>query len=123
MAAAREIGEQYDEELQMAAKAVREEGMSEAAHDNLVPFHSWKDVLEYANSGAPLYYKAPMDTRAVRLSPRKEQGQEAVYEAHARTIRIWPYGSTGRGRSRTADPFTADAGHLDRFLHSTEGSR
>lgn len=95
----------------------------EAAHENLIPFHSWKDVLAHAKKGAPLFYKAPMDHRAVRLSPRKEQGQEAVYEAHARTIRVWPYGSTGRGRSRTADPFTADSGHLDRFLRPTEGSR
>jgi hypothetical protein len=69
-----------------------------------------------AKDGATLAYKAPMDVVAHRLGPRTRAGQEKVYEPRVRTIRIWPLGSTGRGRSRTSDPFTADAGHLDRFF-------
>lgn len=71
----------------------------------LTEFSSWPEVLTYAKTGAPLYYQAPMDTRPTAVR----------YEARSRTIRIFPPGSTGRGRLRTSDPFTADAGHLDRF--------
>lgn len=96
---------------------VREQGAHEMreADSELSHFQSWPEVLAYARTGAPLYYQAPMDHRATRLSPKKEQGEERVYEARDRTIRIWPSGSAGRGRNRTSDPFTADAGHLDRF--------
>lgn len=74
---------------------------------DLISFDSWKDVLDYARTGAPLYYQGPMDYRATRLYR---------FTVRARTIRVWPPGSTGRGRMRTSDPFTADAGHADRFL-------
>lgn len=85
---------------------------------NLVPFQSWPDVLAYAQSGQPLYYSAPMDRYPARLMP----GGNApfTYKAQARSIKIWPAGSVGRGRNRTSDPFTADAGHLDRFSRPEE---
>jgi hypothetical protein len=77
-----------------------------AEQSGLEPFASWPDVLAYARAGAPLYYHAPLDHRAVLL---------VKYEVRARTIRVWPIGSTGRGRFRTSDPFTADGSHLSRF--------
>lgn len=87
----------------------------------LVGFSSWPDVLAYARTGGDLYYQAPLNYRPVRLRPGKNQ--TLTYEVRARSIRIWPPGSIGRGRSRTADPFTADAGHLDRFSRPSEGGR
>lgn len=99
-------------EASTANETVSEDG--ELSH-----FQTWKDVLAYAQTGAPIWYQAPMDHRPIKLHPRKEQGEERVYEAHARTIRVWPSGSTGRGRNRTADPFTADVSHLDRFRRPT----
>lgn len=83
--------------------------------ESLVGFSSWREVLDYAGTGAPLYYKAPMDHRATRLRPVDGTPFPPCYEVRARTIKIWPYGSVGRGRNRTADPFTADSGHLGRF--------
>jgi hypothetical protein len=85
---------------------------------NLVPFHSWPELMTYARAGGPLFYKAPMDHRATRLT--KGHGTPNSYEVRPRTLRIWPPGSVGRGRSRTADPFTADAGHLSRFFLPTD---
>lgn len=87
----------------------------------LVSFSSWPDVLAYARTGGDLYYQAPLNYRPVRLRPGKNQ--TLTYEVRARSIRIWPPGSIGRGRSRTADPFTADAGHLDRFSRPSDGDR
>jgi hypothetical protein len=81
-----------------------------------MPFASWRDVLEWAASGRPLFYKAPLDHKTVRLWQGKPSATGAFYEVRPRTIRIFPPGSTARGKYRTADPFTADAGHLDRFL-------
>jgi len=69
-------------------------------------FETWTDVLTYARRGELLYYHAPLDIEPVRLW---------TFEVRPRTIRIWPPGSEGRGRTRTADPFTADHHHLDRF--------
>jgi hypothetical protein len=85
---------------------------------NLIPFQSWADVLTYARTGQPLYYQAPMDHRATLLRP----GAKTIFgfEVRAKTIRIWPSGSLGRGRSRTSDPFNADKGHLSRFSHPLE---
>lgn len=85
---------------------------------NLIPFESWADVLTYARTGQPLYYQAPMDHQATRLRP----GAKTIFgfEVRAKTIRIWPSGSLGRGRSRTSDPFNADKGHLSRFSHPLE---
>jgi len=85
---------------------------------NLIPFQSWADVLTYARTGQPLYYQAPMDHQATRLRP----GAKTIFgfEVRAKTIRIWPSGSLGRGRQRTSDPFNADKGHLSRFSHPLE---
>jgi len=85
----------------------------------LAPFTAWKDVLFDSQLGEPFYYWAPMDARPVRFIARSNGSAPTpgTYEARARTIRIWPPGSVGRGRYRTSDPFTADAGHLDRFYH------
>lgn len=69
-------------------------------------FASWQEVLAFAATGAPLFYWAPMQIAPVRLYS---------FEVRPRTIRITPPGATGRGRMRTADPFSADAKHLDRF--------
>jgi hypothetical protein len=77
----------------------------------LETFDSMADVLVYAAAGGQLYYKAPMN-----VSP-----QRIEYKAKARSIRVFPPGSTGRGRMRTSDPFTADKGHLDRFLRPVGG--
>lgn len=90
----------------------------EQADQSLVPFHSWSELMTYARAHGPLFYQAPMDHRATRLTPG--HGTPNSYEVRARTIRIWPPGSVGRGRSRTADPFTADAGHLSRFFMPTD---
>jgi hypothetical protein len=84
-------------------------------------FATWADVLAAAKAGEPLYYKAPLDHQARRFIPSENGLYGRVpytYEARARTIRMWPPGSVGRGRFRTSDPFTADAGHLDRFRSS-----
>ena len=62
--------------------------------------------MAYARSGGPLYYKAPMDTHSVRITPL--EGGYYTYKVRARTIRIKP-------PKHVADAFTADAGHLDRF--------
>lgn len=79
--------------------------------------------MAYARSGGPLYYQAPMDVRATRFIPSEQDPRGPVpytYKVQARTIKMWPPGSVGRGRQRQSDPFTADAGHLDRFSHPIE---
>jgi len=75
-------------------------------------FSTWSEVMAAARNGEPLHYRAPLDPHPLRLT--KGTGPYH-YEARTRTIRIWPPGSAGRGKFRTADPFTADAGHLERF--------
>lgn len=74
--------------------------------------------MAYAKAGRPLYYQAPMDQRATRFLPGSKQ--TFAYAAQGRTIRLWPGGSIGRGKSRTHDPFNADSKHLDRFSHPAE---
>jgi proteasome lid subunit RPN8/RPN11 len=96
--------------MQRYDKAAEGGGMD----DDFQTFSSWPEVLKYANSGAPLYYWAPMDHRPIRVHD---------FEVRARSIRIWPSGSRGRGRGRTSDPFTADSGHMDRFRRPASGAR
>lgn len=72
---------------------------------NYTVYKAWKDVLAAAQQGSTLYYWAPMDPK-----PRK-----VVYEARARTLRIFPGGD--------CDPFTADAGHLPRFYREFGGAQ
>ena len=104
-----------------ANEAPRAREAATAAEPALAGFSSWPDVLAYARSGGDLYYQAPLNHLPVLLRPGKNQTY--TYEVRARSIRIWPGGSVGRGRSRTADPFTADAGHLDRFSRPSEAGR
>jgi len=82
-----------------------------------VSFAAWAAVLAYARTGGPLFYRAPLDLRPTRLIPATPGTPRVpyTYEARPRTIRIFPPGCIGRGTRRTADPFTADAAHLDRF--------
>lgn len=84
------------------------------------PFKTWQEVLAAAKRGEELHYKAPMNTRPTTLRRLVEGDKYStnVYEPKAKTVKIIPYGARGRGRMRTADPFTADAGHLDRFLRA-----
>lgn len=84
-------------------------------------FNSWKDVLEAAKRGEKLFYRAPLDVMAISFVPRDAFKRSNTYEARGRTIKMFPPGSAGRGRLRTSDPFTADAGHLDRFSSSGSG--
>lgn len=97
----------------------RRYGHSSRSLDGFTSFGSWPEVLAYAATREPLYYWAPMDHRPVRMVSSTPGGGSPIvvpaYEPRKRSIRIWPSGSLGRGRMRTADPFTAGAGHLDRF--------
>ena len=87
------------------------------------PFKTWREVLDAAKSGDVLYYQAPLNHRPTQLRRLTEGDKWStnVYEPKAKTVRIIPYGARGRGRIRTADPFTADAGHLDRFRRGEGG--
>jgi len=67
----------------------------------LQTFGSWGDVLTHAKAGKPLYYQAPMDRHASRI--------RVVKVFSNKKIRIDPM-------SNQADNFTADSGHLGRFL-------
>jgi hypothetical protein len=78
-------------------------------------FADWAAVLAAAARGERLYYQAPLDVRPTLVRPANGERTPYTYEARARTLRIYPPGCVGRGRLRTSDPFTADAGHLDRF--------
>lgn len=89
--------------------------LEQVAANGRVPFATWADVLAYAHAGGSLYYKAPLDLQPTHLTKAGKARSARTYEARARTIRICPPGCIGRGRSRRSDPFTADAGHLDRF--------
>jgi hypothetical protein len=82
-------------------------------------FATWADVLAHAHAGRPLFYQAPLDARPTRFDVRRgAEHATCRYVARARTLRMTPPGAIGRGRMRTADPFTADAGHLDRFTRA-----
>lgn len=66
-------------------------------------FSSWNEVLAAASTGiVPIYYQAPFDRFPSRL------GFSTRFKVIGKKIRITPPKSQ-------ADPFTADAGHLDRF--------
>jgi len=88
--------------------------------ESLQSFGSFREVLDYAKSGGDLYYQAPLNYRPCRLRPGKNCS--FCYDARPKSIRVWPPGSVGRGRQRTADPFTADAGHLGRFSRPSDGA-
>lgn len=79
-------------------------------------FDTWVDVMSWARRNLPLYYQAPMNIYPVRLWREAPTRAHATYIVRARTLRITSSDAVGRGRLRTADPFTADKDHLDRFL-------
>ncbi len=79
-------------------------------------FDCWASVMRAARNGERLYYQAPLDARPTELVPGKSS--TCCYHVRPRTIRIWPPGSVGRGRQRTADPFSATSHHLSRFSRS-----
>ena len=90
--------------------------------ERLLGFPSWAAVLAYAETGAPLYYRAPLDARPTRLTVARgfiTSAEPCTYVARARTIRVLT-GCIGRGAQRTSDPFTADAGHLARFSRAED---
>jgi hypothetical protein len=64
------------------------------------PFATWADVLDFVDRGGWLFYHAPLDARptSVRVVRRFKNGK----------LRLDPGTSD-------ADPFTADAKHLDRM--------
>lgn len=84
---------------------------------NAIAFKSWPEVLASAKRGEALFYQAPLDRFPVTLTPANGSPGPYRYEARARTIRIYPPGCFGRGKLRTSDPFSADAGHLSRFSY------
>lgn len=62
-------------------------------------FTSWAQLFAHIGGGYPLWYQAPMDDRPVQVSAvRWKDGKVRVYPIYTE-----------------ADPFTADAGHLERF--------
>ena len=66
----------------------------------MTPFASWQDVVAAALFGDRLWYKAPLD-RVARCGRVLR-----VYRNVKIKIGAW---------SSDMDPFTADAGHLERF--------
>ena len=84
-------------------------------------YRSWHEVMQDARAGETLFYHAPLDRFPVRLT--KGSGGPYTYEVMARGVRIYPPGSSGRGKQRTSDPFTANAEHLERFRRPTSAPR
>jgi len=82
---------------------------------NFATFATWPELLAYAATGEPLYYHAPLNVEPVRIWKREPEPGLPCYAVRARSLRITPPDAHGRGARRTADPFTADKGHLDRF--------
>lgn len=74
-------------------------------------YRTWHEVMEAARAGEPLYYQAPMDRNPTRFTAGKGAGKVApwTYKVMPRGIRLTPLKST-------ADPFTATADHLERFV-------
>lgn len=66
-------------------------------------FATWAAVIAYVRRTGFAWYKAPLDARPVHV-------RCFVRGKHPRKIRVHP------ARWREADPFWADAGHLDRFF-------
>jgi hypothetical protein len=68
-------------------------------------FQTWREVLVHVQAGKPVWYQAPMDYRPI---PVRAQIRG---RAHSVVLRVYP------PISQDADPFTADARHLDRFRY------
>ena len=69
-----------------------------------VPFTTWHAVIEHVRLGKATYCQAPLDYRPVYVLARCGIDQLRDF------IRVTP-------PSTDADPFWADAGHLDRFRY------
>lgn len=75
-------------------------------------FQAWDEVIAHVRRGEPLYYWPPMDVRPTRVDA-----------GHYRTQVVLKNDDRGNGVTvlriepppREADPFEADADHLDRF--------
>lgn len=65
-----------------------------------ISFASWQDVLLHVRKALPTYYQAPLDPKPVRVTATLRRGQK---------VHVVPPSLSG------ADPFIADAGHLERF--------
>lgn len=68
------------------------------SEDN-IHFTNWNELLLYVQEELPVYYKAPMNFRAVQVKVKLVRGGN---------IRVYP-------PSNDCDPFTADEKHLMRF--------
>lgn len=62
-------------------------------------FDTWADVLAHVSAEGSVYYHPPMNYAPVVVRA----------QVRAKKVRVTPY-------DREADPFTADEGHLSRFL-------
>lgn len=70
-------------------------------------FQTWTELLDAIRADDRIAYQAPMDVRPVQVGTTiRRDGR----------IRVTP-------TSRDADPFTADAAHLDRFRKIGETRR
>lgn len=69
-------------------------------------FETWPTLLAHVRACLPVYYQAPMDPRPVRV--RVQFLGSRFLTGEYKQIRVFP-------PSHDCDPFTADAGHLDRF--------
>lgn len=82
--------------------------LNRAGDDFLRPFVGWGEALDYVSSHGELWYKAPLDPHARKVSAK-------IIGSRVRKIRISPAGYYPRGREKPFDPFVADEGHLDRL--------
>lgn len=68
-----------------------------------LPFDTWDQVLAHVANHYSVWYHAPLDVRPVRVSVTLRGAK----------LRVYP-------PSNDADPFTADASHLERFRRRVE---
>lgn len=71
--------------------------------DDYKTFDDWREVIDYIRKGGHVWYHAPLDLRPVRVEVKASRGR----------VRVYP--------GPQADPFYADAGHLDRFRRPWPG--
>lgn len=77
-----------------------------AGSPTFATFETWAEVLAHVSADRPIWYQAPLDWRPVRVECHLLRGGQRV--------RVVP-------PSADVDPFTADAGHLQRFKYQTAG--
>ena len=79
--------------------------------DEYLSFATWRDVLVHVQASKPIFYQAPLDFRPVRvrvlLHRHARRGTQGIVLS-ATVLRVYP-------PTNDADPFFADARHLDRF--------